>query len=180
MALKERVEDYTGTFSDTDALNSWCLESARRHIDLSPAAKLSQYQVRVSTTLPAPSDYRILSVFRKGVLCRMGQPSQQYFYEDQKSIYYATAEDPAFYITDDAISYLPALGEAADATTAALCIKYPSSINSAVLNEIENMPSELTDLVVLDVAIRALHQLLGILSTQYTALGTRLDTEEDI
>ena len=180
MALKERVEDYTGTFSDTTALNVWFLESARRHFDLSPPMKMGQYLQRVNTTLPSPVTHRILEVWCAGVQARKGDPALQYLYDDQKSLQYATTEDPVFFIHDGIVDFLPALQATADATTGALCIVYPTAVNSTVDSTIANAPAEMTDLVVQDVALRALHQLLGILTTQYTALSTRLNTEEDI
>jgi hypothetical protein len=180
MALKDRVEDFTGTFSDTAALNAWLLESARRHIDLSPPAKLSQYTQSKTVTLPTPSQCRVLEVFRVGVRARKGSPADQYLYADQKSLEYASAEDPAYYIAGDAIVLLPALTETADATTGAVTIDYPTVIDCSSDLMIANTPTELTDLVVLDTAIRATHQLLGILSTELTNLGTHLNTEEDI
>ena len=179
MALRERVEDYVGAFPDPVALNAWILESARRHIDLSPPGKLSQYHVRVTTNLPDPKIYRVLEVFREGVRCRPGEPEKEYLYGDQKSLYYATTEDPVMLIQSGAIVIFPVIASPT-VLTGADCIKYPASIDCTELTAIADVPPEVTDLVVLDVAVRAFQQLLGVQTTQYAALATRLDTEEDI
>jgi hypothetical protein len=179
MALKERVEDYVGTFDDVAALNAWYLESARRHIDLSPQVKLRQYAQKVTTTLPSLTDYMIIEVYREGVRCRRGDFGMEDRYVDTGSKDYASANDPAWLPSSGSIVVIPTIALPTSATYAK-CIKYPTSIDSPKDVSIGSVPREITDLVVLDVAIRATHVILGELSSAYALLTTRLDTEEDI
>jgi hypothetical protein len=180
MALKERVEDYTGTFSDVAALNAWLIESARRHIDISPAGKLMQYTTKVTTTLPDPAECRVLEVYWEGVRCRRGDLSIEDQYRDSGSLNYATLEDPVYLFENGAITVIRGSAVAPTVATYARTIPYPTSISCTSDMVISGVPREITDLVVLDVVLRALHVILGELTDKYTALSTRLDTEEDI
>ena len=181
MALKERVEDYTGTFTDVNALNAWFVESARRHIDISPPGKLFQYTMKVQgPTLPSPVEHRILQVYWEGSRARRGDISIEDQYTDATSLNAATEDDPVYTFSNGAITVFHGGNNAATSATYCRTIKYPLSVYCTSDTTIANVPPELTDLVVLDVVQRALHVILGELSEKYTALSTRLDTEEDI
>jgi len=99
---KERVEDYIGTFSDTDALDDWLTEGARIVIERLKPEKLAIYATDKTdpdgTTGIALTGGRPLSAHKSGYEARLVPKGMSAAIADGDSIHYALATDPAWYI----------------------------------------------------------------------------------
>lgn len=98
--LKARVEDYTGTVSDTDALNQWLSEGARVVIHALPERLL--WNMSTETTVPAGglaiAVGKILGVHKSGNVSREVPVTMKSRITDDGSIYRATDNSPMHYL----------------------------------------------------------------------------------
>lgn len=165
--FQARVEDYTGSFTDTAALTDWLTAGARKLVDLIPEDKALQYSTSqtIADAGQACTGFRYLTVNYNGRRCRPipnGLESQS---TDTASIWYATTSDPCFFVRDSKLFIKPAGG---GASAVAQILSYPTVLFSD--SSISNYPLYLEQTVVLYAAIQALEQ----------QLNTDVRTDEDI
>lgn len=145
--LQSKVEDYVGTYSDTEALTNWLTQGARILIDLLPLEKLEKIATSANFTNSIALAYKKpLYVHVGGYEARdipLGRKTQA---AASGSIYYATATDPVSYVEGSNLSILPA------GTGTLVFVAYP--IVSYNDTYVSLMPIELEQIVVLYTAIQ--------------------------
>jgi len=146
--LQSKIEDYIGTYSDTDALSNWLTQGTRILIDLLPKEKLDKISVTTSFTNSVSLAYKKpLYIHLNGYEVReipIGKKAQA---ADTNSLYYATATDPVSYIENSNLTILP------NGTGTLIFVTYPEvAYNNTNINL---MPLELEHLIVLYASIQA-------------------------
>ena len=165
-----RINDLVGTFTDTNAMDTFLLDGLKEVLSILPPNKLAGCSNTVSVTSSSGFDLEtatysnIVSVTRKDaggyhqqcrgipnlLVSRAGDPSDLMF---------ASATDPVFYINDAICKILPTptSSQSAEVTYVPL----PSYVNSSA-DSIDNFPNENEHIVVLYAAIKCAQSLLAI------------------
>lgn len=187
--FKTRIDDLTG-FGSTDdvAIVDWLTAGAREIIDVLPMSKLdrmSEEQVfhsgNIKTTSPADGlnveDSKILHVLRAEDItaspvvyqpCREVHADQVGRVIDSNYMEYATATDPAYYISNKKLFVLPDHPTAPTNTGDEDCklVKINEDFTIAATDTtIENFPKEATNAVVLYASRNALMRLMNNLQS---------------
>jgi len=100
--FQERIEDYVGTVTDTDALSNWLTDAARLVVSLLPPAILNKFQVSTTVDVAGTTctDQRLVSLVRTGRACMVLGPEQEHKITDTGSFFYATTYQPVALIKE--------------------------------------------------------------------------------
>ena len=187
--FKTRIDDLTG-FGSTDdvAIVDWLAAGAREIIDVLPASKLDRmseeqlfHSGNIKTTSPADGinveDSKILHVLRAEDItaspvlyqpCREVHADQIGRVIDANYMEYATATDPAYYVSNKKLFVLPdhptAPTNSGDEDCKLVKINEDFTI-AATDTTIENFPKEATNAVVLYASRNALMRLMNNLQS---------------
>jgi phage host-nuclease inhibitor protein Gam len=207
--FQTQVEDIIGSVGDTAALTDWLTAGAKYITDLLPEEKFANYTTNISDGGFGVSvaGYRLLRAHKQGYKARPVDPGLKAQVADSDSIHYATTTDPVFYIENGTLYIKPSGGTGIGMIypsvpyNAELIAGFPSElIHSVVLYACirgkQRQISDKSSIVSAGTAPTALSapsftysdvtaEQVSItkvidLATQFTALGTHLDTDEDI
>jgi len=163
-----QVENYTGTFSDTGAVDGWLTAAASSIIDRLNPSKLEKYAQDVDITANGLSlqDYRVFGIRKSGTKARYVDGNMKAQAIDSDSIHYALTLDPVFFNEAGKV-YLYAEGIATTGTAYALA--YPTVANTE--SAVANFPDELEQALVLYAAEHACLDKMGAETVVMNALS---------
>lgn len=145
--FQARVEDYIGTFSDTQALSDWLTSCARKIIDITPMEKLEIYASENTddgSTGVSIEDKRFVRAHKSGYGARMIPASERARVLDSNSLEYATSTSPVVYI-ENGVAYVKPSGGTI------IAVDYPSV--SYGESNVTNFPDSMEQALVLYAAI---------------------------
>mgnify|MGYP003109448359 FL=1 len=189
MALRERIENYTG---DIDAWNSqdinsqadqWSVDAVNAIVGivsqgrpdlLSLFASSPSFTGRTLGLGTGKSSY-VLDVFLDNHECVKISPQLKRQAADENSIYYAVAASPVYYIENNNVKVLPDSG-----TATANVVVFDTAIDVSADSTIDNFPTEFENLFVLFVSAKVLQWKLLYYSTLYSDITTSGDTEVNL
>jgi hypothetical protein len=152
VTLGDRVQEYAGTITNTEALSSYLSAGLRSIVDFIPMDKLQQHlkQVEFSpSTGVSVGEFKILGVSRNNYNARFLPLQLLAQATDSSSLYYSGTEDPVYYFKNDRIFGSPTSG-----TWRLNTIPYQDV--DFGWTRIQNFPVEYEHLVVLYAALQAL------------------------
>ena len=203
--FKVQIEDLTGAVNDDSALTQWLTDGAKEIINILPAklkekcASISILNATNGTTLDMDSGDNgrfgeIIQVTRLSAdsggyytPCRKLHFMYGDLANDSSSIYYASATDPAYWVTSNSsgastLFVKPTTTNAQPANV--YRVAYPSVAHGDSV--VANFPDEAEYLVVLYASIKGLQRLQNDLSsnsditTAFTAINTELDETQGV
>lgn len=163
--LREKIENYIGSFADSKALNDWLTAGAQLHIRLMPPGELDKFSSTITDSGNGVDvkDKIVLSVDKNGYESKPFPSSMYGQLTDNNSLHKATALTPAHYVKSGKLHIVPG-GGTAEAVTLPT-VKYSDS-------EIAELPKDLEDATVLYAAIQAqlrtMNDAIGQVSVSYT------------
>lgn len=166
--FQSRVEDYTGTISDTTALSDWLTSGARWFVDLLPERKVIDYTANLADSGSGVSvtGYRFYRAHKSGYGARLIDAGMKAQAVASDSIYRATATDPVAYIENGVLYIKPSGGTG-------IAMAYPTVVYSD--STIAGFPAELLQGVVLYAAIQRAIQMYN---SVITSLGSLAFTDQ--
>ncbi len=176
-AFSVQIGDLLGTFDDTQMMTDALIASGTEIIKLTPNERLLKIakESNVTSSGLAVSDEKVLEVYKSNLVAREIPLAQLAKTKDTGSIYYATANDPAFYFKTEKV-YIVADGNETSGTLLHVPLVPQKSDGTIILHshtesDISNFPIEADKLMVLGAAIRCLKGIIG------TQIATDEDTE---
>ena len=180
-----QITELVGGTIDQTACDQWAVDGIREIIQQLPEGLQEKCSDKTPLTdSPTTLDLntstigKILYCTRNNgsydIPCRAVDPQYGHLTEDSTaSNYYATADDPAFFIRDNKVEIKPT--PTATQNGFVYHIVYPSSINVSDVDAIANFPIEAENLLVLFVAMRQLLQFQSNMSSSWnSAIGDAL------
>lgn len=208
--IKAKIESYIGTLDATETTSAadFTLFAARKILSSLPGSLFVKDSVRTAVTGDGLSlaNSRLISVEGKnGYACKEIPASDRLRYTGSTSLFKATDADPVFWQYDGKI-YIQGTTAISGVTNAgyAYIMAYPTSVAVSSDTSLTGVPSKFERLILIDASIQLLTYRASEkikttlatqaytsitaptspsvldLSTQYTALATDLDTEEDV
>lgn len=115
MTLKQKIEDYVGSFSDTDALDNWLTTGAKMIIDLIPESEFEKYakEVAITNSGISTTDKRVHNVLRELRECRKITAGLEAALTDTNSIHRATDFTPCYITKNALLRVFPVIGSGA-------------------------------------------------------------------
>lgn len=162
MSFKDEIEDYTGTISDTAALDAWLTHAARLIVHLMPDNKAEKFSKELTDGGSGISveDYRPLWAHKDGYRAIKHPAAMRAQLTLATSIFNTVATSPAWYIELLKAYVVPSGGTV-------VVVPLPIVVNT--MSSITNFPNEYKHGVVLYAAIQGIIQQLNTLSQ--TTLG---------
>ena len=196
MAFDTQITDLVGGTIDQTACDQWAVDGAREIIMQLPAAlqeRCSDFSVlnNSPTTLDLDTAAnakvgKVLYCTRysgtRYLPCRLVAPENATLTDDSTATnYYATNDDPAYYISDNTVVIKPTT----DATYIGRVyhVVYPTSLDISAITagQMTIFPIECEHLMVLYVAMKQLQQYMAIMSTSWnSAITTALSNASDV
>jgi len=154
--FQARIEDYTGTISDTSALTTWLTAGGKLIVDLLPDHVFDEYATAVFCTTAglSMSSYRIQKAFKNGYDAVRVDSGMLSAVQDENSIHYALNNSPVSVVYNGKIYIYPNGGNV-------LAITYPTSILYSE-STVSGFPTRMLQGLVLYTAIQV---MLGKSST---------------
>jgi hypothetical protein len=154
MALKDLVEDYTGTVTDTTSLDNLLTQGARMLVDILPLNKAELFTTDINVTVSGAdlSAYRFMRAHKSGYGAVRISADNKARAADVNSLYYATNRSPVHYIENGKLYILPGGGTGVG-------IAYPTVTYNNT--SIGSFPSELQHAVILYAAEHVLIQRMN-------------------
>ena len=171
MALKDYIEDYVGTFSNTTALNNWLITGARLILMKLPKEELTNLSVNLavdSLTGVNIYDKRVLDAHYNHYASHEYPASMRARLLDSASIYKATYTSPGHIIENSKIFIYPSGGTA-------VVIDLDVKINCSSDVDIKSVPIHLQQAVILYASIQAQLYKINALDSGISLLGSSLD-----
>ena len=169
MTLKEKIESFVGTYSDTDALDNWLTFNAKYHIDILPESKLAKLEKEKtdSGSGVSLSDYKIRRAHKSNVGATYVEPGKVSQSQNSSSIHYSISEDPSFTVKNGYAYVYPSGGTV-------VVVPYP--IVTYGQTRIIEFPEELEQLVILRTAINCAISKSNTALTSLNGLSFSTDT----
>ena len=165
-----RINDLIGTFSDTNAMDTFLLDGLKELLSVLPPNKLAE--CTTTTTLsnsPTTLDLDtatiglVMSVVRKDTqgynqICRPIPSMMSSRVTNPEDLMHATATDPVYFINNAVLNVYP--DPTASQTADIVYIPLPTHVDSTA-DKIDNIPNEYEYVVVLYAAIKCAQALLA-------------------
>ena len=191
--IDELVQDLTRGTINQSACNQWAVDGAREiimQLPLSLQERCSDFSVLddspTTLDLDTASYGKVLYCTRYNgsyhLTCRLISPQYASLTDDSTSSnYFASADDPAYYISDNTVVIKPDT----DATYIGRVyhVVYPTSLDISAITtgQMTTFPIECEHLMVLYVAMKQLQQYMAIMSTSWnSAITTALSNASDV
>jgi len=155
-----RVEDYTGTITDTTALSDQLTAGAKSVINLIPENRLDRYasDITDSGSGASISSYRFVRAHKNGRRAIPINPSEKWKLYSKDSLYTVDTRSPSWYLENGKIYVVPDGGTVVG-------VVYPSVLYNDTT--VPNFPTEIEQAVILYCVIQ---QLLGKTNTTLATL----------
>ena len=157
MSFKDEIEDYTGTISDTAALDAWLTHAARLIVHLMPDNKAEKFSKELTDAGSGISveDFRPLWAHKDGYKAIRHPAAMKAQLTLATSIFNTVATSPAWYIELLKAHVVPSGGTV-------VAVPLPIVVNT--MSSIVNFPNEYKHGIVLYAAIQGIIQQLNVLS----------------
>lgn len=154
--FQTRVEDYIGTFADTEALSGWLTQCAKLIVDRLPLERAEKYSAPITDEGSGIdiTQYRIYDAHKSGYQARKVSTGFATQILDADSIHAALTTDPAWYILNGKAYVKPNGGTL-------IGVEYPEVAYTQ--STITKFPNELINAVILYAAIHGLLQNINTL-----------------